>query len=108
MPSKLDIVRSRAAATVERNRNKIKMGVYTGEVLLASAASGYVSEMKAEVGGVPTDAALGLLLIGGGLGMSEPHLLALGIGFAAGYMRDMGRTAAQGGLANVLPFAVGA
>lgn len=106
--SKLEMIKSRAAATVERNRQKVKLTVHAGEVMLGAGMSGYVSEMKPDIAGIPTDAGAALLLIGAGIGMAEPHLLAFGLGFGAGYMRDIGRAAAQGGLSNVLPFAVGA
>lgn len=64
------------------------------EIVLGSAASGYVSKQIGEVAGIPADVAIGLVGLGIGLGMRQRDVTALSVGFLAGYARDFGASLA--------------
>lgn len=106
--SKVQELQSRMGTALARQRENARRGVDMMEVLGGSFVSGYVAEQYPEVAGVPTDAGLALVMLTAGMSMKQRDLLALGLGFGSGYMRDKGREAARSmPLGNVLPFANG-
>ncbi len=93
--SKLARYKSRALDAVRQNRASVRTTVSAVEIVIGATASGYVSQTMPKVGGIPTDAGLGLVLLGVGWGMKQNDLSALGLGMLAGYGRDMGRDLAM-------------
>jgi len=93
--SKLQKYKSKALDAVRSNRDSVRTGVSAAEILVGAGLSGYVSEMQPTVGGVPTDAGAGLVLLGIGWGMRQRDLQAVGLGMLAGYARDYGRGLAR-------------
>ena len=93
--SKLAKYKSRALDAVRSNRESVRTGVSAAEILVGAGLSGYVVEMQPSVGGIPTDAGAGLVLLGIGFGMKQRDLQALGLGMLAGYARDYGRQLGQ-------------
>lgn len=82
--------RSSALAKIGEARETARMTVNAAEIVLGSAASGYVSKQIGTIGGIPADAAIGLVALGVGIGMRQRDVSALGLGFLAGYARDFG------------------
>lgn len=93
--SKLARYKSRALDAVRQNRASVRTTVSAVEIVIGATASGYVAQTMPKVGGIPTDAGLGLVLLGVGWGMKQNDLSALGLGMLAGYGRDMGRDLAM-------------
>lgn len=85
--SQLATYKSNALARIKSARNDAKMAIHGGEVIAGAAASGFIATKMENIGGVPTDAALGLVLLGIGYGMKQSDVSALGVGFLAGYAR---------------------
>lgn len=83
-----------AMAKIAQARESTKTAVSGIEIVLGSAASGYVSRQIGEVAGIPADVAIGLVGLGIGLGMRQRDVTALSLGFLAGYARDFGASLA--------------
>lgn len=94
--SKIAKYQSKALEAVRSRRQTIRNVVSTGEILLGAAAGGYVAQTMPKIGGIPTDAGVGLVLLGVGMGMSQPDMTALGTGMLAGYAHQAGRELAGG------------
>lgn len=88
---KLQAYKSRAIDAVKRNRQSVRTTVSVAEIVIGAGVGGYVAEMKPDIGGIPTDAGVGLVLLGVGYGMKQTDLSALGVGMLAGYVHDQGR-----------------
>lgn len=88
--SKYELMKQRASVAVMRQRETVRNTVVVGEILLGSAASGYVAQAMPTVAGVPTDAGLGIAFLAAGLAMKQKDLTGLGVGMLAGYARDLG------------------
>jgi len=94
--SALEVFKNRqsAMAKIAQARESTKTAVSGIEIVLGSAASGYVAKQIGEVAGVPADVAIGLVGLGIGLGMRQRDVTALSLGFLAGYARDFGASLA--------------
>jgi RecA/RadA recombinase len=89
--SKIAKYQSKALEAVRSRRQTIRSVISTGEILLGSAAGGYVSQTMPEIAGIPSDAGIGLVLLGVGMGMSQPDMTAIGTGMLAGFAHMKGR-----------------
>jgi len=85
--------KSRSLDAIRANRASVKETVHRVEAGAGSFLSGALVERMPEVMGIPTDAAAALLLLGIGIGMKQKDVTSFGLGFAYGYLRDMGREA---------------
>lgn len=88
--SKYELMKQRAASAVMKQRETVRNTVVVTEILIGSAASGYVAQAMPTVAGVPTDAGLGIAFLAAGVAMKQRDLTGLGIGMLAGYARDLG------------------
>ena len=86
--------RASAISKIADARESTRLAVNGIEIIIGSGASGYVAKTIGTVGGIPADAAIGLVALGVGLGMRQRDVLALGVGFLAGYARDFGSSLA--------------
>lgn len=89
--NKLEQVKHRTQLAIMNNRAGIRRTVDAGEVLGGAFAGGYIAGQYPEVAGVPTDAALGLVMLTTGIALKQRDMTALGIGFLGGYLHNMGR-----------------
>lgn len=104
--SQIETYKQQVAMKLARHREAARQGVDMAEVFAGAFASGYAAETMPEVAGVPTDAALALVLGTAGMTLAQRDMKWLAVGFAAGFLRDKGReTAKSMPLGNVLPFA---
>lgn len=88
--SQLAKYKSTALAKVRENRQQVRTVVSGVEVIVGAGVGGFLSAKMPEVGGIPTDAAAGLVLIGVGYGMKQADVTALGLGMLAGYAHNFG------------------
>jgi hypothetical protein len=95
--SKIAKYQSKALEAVRSRRQTVRNVISTGEILLGAAAGGYVSETMRDIAGIPSDAGIGLVLLGVGMGMSQPDMTALGTGMLAGFAHQKGRDLASSG-----------
>jgi hypothetical protein len=93
---KMQRYKSAAMDAVKKNRQSVRTTVSVAEIVIGAGVGGYVSEMKPNIGGIPTDAGVGLVLLGVGYGMKQSDLSAIGVGMLAGYVHDQGRKLAVG------------
>jgi hypothetical protein len=94
--TKMQKYQSRALEAVRQRRDTVRNVVSTAEIILGAGVGGYVSQTMPDIGGVPSDAGIGLVLVGVGMGMSQRDLTALGTGMLAGYAHTQGRAIAAG------------
>jgi hypothetical protein len=94
--SALEVFKNKQSALqkIGQARDATRTAVNGIEIVLGSAASGYVSKQIGEVAGIPADVAIGLVGLGIGLGMRQRDVTALSVGFLAGYARDFGASLA--------------
>ena len=94
--SALEVFKSKASALskISDARETARITVNGIEIIVGAGASGYVAKTIGSVGGIPADAAIGLLALGIGMGMRQRDITALGVGFLAGYARDFGSSLA--------------
>jgi hypothetical protein len=88
--SQLAVYKSRSLAAIKENRQSVRKMVDGIEIIAGATIGGFISTKMPEVGGVPTDAAAGLVLVGVGFGMKQPDVTALGVGMLAGYAHQFG------------------
>lgn len=99
--SKIEEYKARMGASLTRQRDAAKGVVRDIEVLGGAALGGYIAAQKPDVGGIPTDAGLGIALIAGGYAMKQKDMKAVGLGLLAGYAHDWGVGMAA---SNPIPF----
>lgn len=92
--AKVEAMRSSALAKVQANRASVRKGIDAAEVIAGAALAGYADAKMPTVGGVPTSAAGGLLLLGLGIGMKQQDIAAIGLGMVAGKAYQYGAVAA--------------
>lgn len=92
--TKIAKYQSRALEAVRQRRDTVRSVVSTGEIILGAGVGGYAVEMMPDIAGIPTDAGLGILLLGVGMGMSQRDLTAIGTGMLAGWAHTKGRALA--------------
>ena len=103
--SQLDTYKQQVAMRLARHREAARQGIDMAEVLGAAFLSGATAETMPEVAGVPTDAAMALILGTAGVSLAQRDMKWLAVGFAAGFLRDKGREVAKTmPLSNILPF----
>jgi hypothetical protein len=93
--TKIAKYQSRALEAVRQRRDTVRTVVSSAEIILGAGIGGYVSETMPDIGGVPSDAGIGLVLVGVGMGMSQRDLTAIGTGMLAGYAHSKGREIAS-------------
>ena len=87
---KYELARKRARDAYEAKKDTVRATVTAGEILAGAAASGYISQSYPTFAGIPSDAALGIGFVSGGMALGQADLTALGLGMLAGYARDFG------------------
>jgi hypothetical protein len=95
--------KARVATSLGRQREQARMFVSGAEIVVGATAGGYLAAQWPTVGGVPTDAAVGIASLVGGIAMKQKDLTCIGLGLLAGYAHDWGANMAE---ANPLPFGV--
>jgi len=89
--NKLEQVKQRTQTAIMNNRASIRRSVEGAEVLGGAFAGGYIAGQYPEIAGVPTDAALGLVMLTTGIALKQRDMTALGVGFLGGYLHNLGR-----------------
>lgn len=64
----------------------------SAEIVGGALVGGVLVQNMPTVMNIPTDAALGLVLVGVGIGMKQSDLGAIGVGLLAGAAHEYGRT----------------
>jgi hypothetical protein len=80
------------AARSIAGRHEVKKAVMSAEIVGGALVGGILTQNMPTVMNIPTDAALGLLLVGVGIGMKQSDLGALGVGLLAGAAHEYGKT----------------
>ena len=93
--SQLQEYKQKMALRLHGHRETARKGVDMVEVMGGALASGYVAEQFPTVAGIPSDAALALVMGTAGMSLAQRDLQWLAVGFAAGFLRDKGREAAR-------------
>lgn len=84
--------KTRALATRTAGRREVRQAIMSAEVVGGAMLGGVMSQNVPTVMGIPSDAALGILLVGVGIGMKQNDVGALGIGLLAGAAHEYGKT----------------
>ena len=92
----IDRYKKKAAMAYAEKQATVRAVVSGAEIMIGAAASGYVAQKVGTVAGVPADAGAAIALVFGGMALDQEDMIALGLGMAAGYARDLGRELGSG------------
>lgn len=71
---------------INANRQQIRSTVDKVEILAGAALAGALAAKQPDIGGVPTEAALGLVLATAGMALNQRDAAAAGVGMLAYYV----------------------
>ena len=86
----LERYKARAARAYEDKKQTVRAVVSSIEIVGGAGVSGYVTAIRPDIAGIPTDAGIGIALLASGMALESADMTATGIGFLAGYARDQG------------------
>jgi hypothetical protein len=84
--------RAALSARTMAGRHEVRKAVMSAEIVGGALVGGVLVQNMPTVMNIPTDAALGLVLVGVGIGMKQSDLGAIGVGLLAGAAHEYGRT----------------